>query len=62
LFEHKKLELLGLNQTSAETFIKEAGALQGEALSEARNKVRDAVVAGWAEVEKGFAPTRRKYA
>lgn len=63
LEEVKGLGRLGLKGgVAVDEFLKTASLASGKELSELRNKVRDAVFAEWSNVEKRFAPSRKKYA
>lgn len=62
LEEVKMLSKLDLDKDDLDDFLVKASSFSGTELAAARSLVRKAVLEGWAEVEKGFAPTRRKYA
>lgn len=45
-----------------DVFLNQARTAEGVELTGMRDKVREAVIAEWVEVEKGFSPKRKKYA
>jgi len=61
LQEVKAVKKLGVSDKDVDSFLEQAALADGQARTDLQNKVREAVVATWAEVESRFTPTRKKY-